>query len=63
MRLISTTTFKLHEFTSSEIPKCAILSHTWDGQEISDEQLESGLRNDKIKRFCDQARRDGLQFC
>lgn len=62
MRLINTTTFKLHEFLSSQIPKYAILSHTWDEQEISAEQLESGLINDKIKEFCDQAQRDGLQF-
>ncbi|TID23102.1 HET-domain-containing protein [Venturia nashicola] len=62
MRLINTTTFKLHEFVASDVPRYAILSHSWNDREVSFEQLQSGLKNEKMERFCAQARRDGLQF-
>jgi len=58
MRLIDTETFELREYTGSEeIPKYAILSHTWgDGDaEFSREQFHLGRRNDKVERFCAQA--------
>jgi hypothetical protein len=34
MRLINTTTFQLEEFFDSKIPKYAILSHTWEKEEV-----------------------------
>lgn len=62
MRLIDTTTFKLREFAAPNVPKYAILSHSWNDPEISYDQLQSGLINEKIERFCTQARKDNLQF-
>ncbi|KAH7071137.1 hypothetical protein BKA63DRAFT_535114 [Paraphoma chrysanthemicola] len=35
MRLINTRTLALEEFIGREIPKYAILSHTWEGQEVT----------------------------
>ena len=39
MRLLDTTTFELKDFIGSNIPKYAILSHTWDNDEILFEDL------------------------
>lgn len=64
----------LTRFRDDQIPRYAILSHTWtDGQEITYQDLLSGAINDenglektgyqKI-RFCvDQAAADGLEYC
>src|SRR5690348_8811033 len=35
MRLLHTKTLLLHEFVDSDLPKYAILSHTWGNEEIS----------------------------
>ena len=41
MRLINTSTHKFEEFVGGQIPKYAILSHTWDGQEVSFQDMNS----------------------
>jgi hypothetical protein len=60
--------FSLTTFFADKIPqKYAILSHTWEAEEVTFEDLQNGTRTkkagyDKI-RFCgEQARRDGLQY-
>lgn len=40
MRFINTTTLKLEEFFGSDIPEYAILSHTWEDEEVSFQEVE-----------------------
>lgn len=40
MRLINTSTIKLHEFHGDQVPDYAILSHTWGEEEVSLQELE-----------------------
>ena len=59
----------IHSFDDSNIPRYAILSHTWgtDGDEVSFADLQTGGGKTKPGYnkilFCGrQARRDGLQY-
>lgn len=59
----------LTRFTAGNIPRYAILSHTWeaDDQEVTYQDIIDGTGNSKLGfgkiRFCgDQARKDGLQY-
>ena len=60
MRLLDTSTVKLHEFFDDDIPGYAILSHTWGEEEVSfhdlqnktPEQLEGLKGYMKIKACC-----------
>ncbi|KAH9203855.1 HET-R [Leptodontidium sp. 2 PMI_412] len=59
--------FSLAEFFKSAIPEYAILSHTWEGEEVTLEDLQNGTGTKKAGyekiRFCaEQAKRDGLQY-
>ncbi|KAH8822106.1 heterokaryon incompatibility protein-domain-containing protein, partial [Xylogone sp. PMI_703] len=72
MRLLSVTTLKLREFPNeyvSDVPEYAILSHTWDKQEVTfqaiqyptaDLETTAGFR--KIKNCCALAESDGFQY-
>ncbi|KAK3493349.1 heterokaryon incompatibility protein-domain-containing protein [Neurospora crassa] len=75
MRLLKTDTFELVEFVGEEIPKYAILSHTWEGKEVSLQDIQHPdapirLKADKlptpawakVKHACRQARRDKFEF-
>jgi hypothetical protein len=67
MRLLNTSTLTLHTFFGEAVPDYAILSHTWDSEEVSlqDLQQERGEkmpRYSKIKSCCRQARLDGWQY-
>lgn len=67
MRLINTTTVQLHEFFDDQIPLYAILSHRWEGAEVTFQDLCSGKAVDirgygKILGCCAQAREDGFEF-
>lgn len=67
MYLINIKTLALEEFASHP-PKYAILSHTWSDGEVTfddfhdTERRESLEGFDKIKRTCEQARLDGLEY-
>jgi hypothetical protein len=66
MRLLHTTTRKLHVFFSN-IPKYAILSHTWQKEEISLQELEADSNKDKagwrkVIKFCELASSEGYTF-
>ena len=55
------------DFISGKIPEYAILSHTWEGEEVTFEDLQNGTGTKKAGyekiRFCaEQAKRDGLQY-
>jgi len=59
--------FSLVEFFKSTIPKYAILSHTWEEDEVTFEDLQKRTSTKKAGyekiRFCaEQANRDGLQY-
>ncbi|KAI1503896.1 heterokaryon incompatibility protein-domain-containing protein [Biscogniauxia marginata] len=69
MRLINTHTLDLEDFVGREIPRYAILSHTWeDGQEVSfqewqDRQIVSFKTGySKIQNACEQARLSDLDY-
>lgn len=70
MWLHDTSSLELCEFLSAP-PPYAILSHTWADEEISFQELTDATLQDeanrkagyrKIKRFCTQARLDGLKY-
>jgi hypothetical protein len=72
MRLLSTNAdggFSLTNFTTSNIPSYAILSHTWgaDDQELTFHDMTNGTGKSKAGyrkiRFCaDQAKKDSLRY-
>ena len=68
MRLLDTTTFKLKEFLDDPGAEYVILSHRWEEDEISLQQLVSGqVRGDelgflKIQKCCEEAAREGFQY-
>jgi hypothetical protein len=67
MRLINTTTTPLHEFFDDQIPLYVILSHRWEGAEVTFQDLNNGTGVQmkgyaKILRCCVQARKDGFEF-
>ena len=67
MRLLDTSTLKLHEFQGKDIPVYAILSHRWETEEVSYCALLDGsgkcLRGwSKIERCCAIARSNGLKY-
>ena len=67
MRLLDTKTLKLREFIGSDIPEYAILSHTWEKEEVSfqdypkpDSRKLAGFS--KISRCCALAASEGWQY-
>lgn len=71
MRLINVASLNIEEFHGSNIPKYAILSHTWGAEEASLQQWSQRLTRlrkmgrpgfAKVMATCKQARRDGLGY-
>ncbi|KAK0658043.1 heterokaryon incompatibility protein-domain-containing protein, partial [Cercophora newfieldiana] len=67
MRLINTKTLKITEFVGHQTPAYGILSHTWEAGEATFRDAErlsvgSGQGFDKIRKVCEIARRDKLDF-
>lgn len=68
MWLINVDTFELKEFVGNYVPAYAILSHTWDDDEVSFQDmkdLEVAMRKKgfrKIQFCCSQARVDGWDW-
>ncbi|KAF2092401.1 HET-domain-containing protein, partial [Rhizodiscina lignyota] len=69
MRLLNAETCALveHEFSGEDIPKYAILSHTWGQEEVSFQQIRDPIARKmagfkKIRSCCEQALQDGLKF-
>ena len=66
MRLINTKRLELEEFPNSALPKYAILSHTWEEDEVSFHEMQRDSKPvqkrgySKILSACHQAREDGL---
>ncbi|KAE9580084.1 Vegetative incompatibility protein HET-E-1 [Colletotrichum fructicola] len=66
MRLLHTTTLDLNEFIG-DVPPYAILSHTWENDEVSLQDLSTTAGRSKkgfkkIEACCAQARRDGFDW-
>ncbi|TVY29236.1 Vegetative incompatibility protein HET-E-1 [Lachnellula hyalina] len=67
MWLVNIETHRLEEFSGSEIPKYAILSHTWEEEEVTFQEIHrrSALSKKgyaKIKETCIRAHRHGLHY-
>jgi hypothetical protein len=71
MRLINATTFDIHEFLNeAQIPPFAILSHTWEDDECTLQQMQDPMASlvsrqkgyKKIELCCKQALEDGLEW-
>ena len=67
MRLLDTKTIKLHEFFDSDVPRYAILSHTWGKEEVSFQTLPKPESKDlagyqKITRCCALAASERYQY-
>ncbi|KAL2062120.1 hypothetical protein VTL71DRAFT_6386 [Oculimacula yallundae] len=68
MRLLHTSTFKLHSFFGDDIPPYAILSHRWGDTEVlfQDVESENGAElaraNVKIAGCCGQAAKDEYEY-
>lgn len=70
IKLVDYPSFSLVEFAEDEVPRYAILSHTWerDGDEITYkdiiENTGSGKPGYNKLHFCAaQAKKDGLDYC
>ena len=64
MRLIHTSTRRLHEFPANKIPPYAILSHTWDDTEPSFQDVRTlgTAHGSKIDKCCARAASDGWEY-
>ena len=68
MRLLHSETLQLKEFVGDDnVPPYAILSHTWEGdevtfQDIASPNVERKAGYTKMKYACDQAVQDGLNW-
>jgi len=69
MRLLNTTTWKLKEFIGdNNVPRYAILSHTWEDDEVTYQDIISWVFKrrkvgyTKIKYCCAQAIENGLEW-
>ena len=67
MRLIESTTLELHEFDGKNIPDYAILSHRWEGEEVSFSDHTTGRGKhlkgwSKIVECCILAAIDGIKY-
>ncbi|KAF2818453.1 HET-domain-containing protein, partial [Ophiobolus disseminans] len=67
MRLLNTQTLELKQFNTGSIPVYAILSHTWEDDEVTLQELQTraarrkkGFR--KISDFCDEAASRGIEW-
>ncbi|KMQ42939.1 Heterokaryon incompatibility [Trichophyton rubrum] len=68
MRLLNTRSLRVEEFfDDSALPEYAILSHRWQDEEVSLQQLRDGQATamrgyKKLVDSCSQARRDGFDY-
>lgn len=69
MKLINTTSLEIEEFLGSAVPSYAILSHTWENEEVSFQDFtlqrsyaESRKGFSKIERACSLARGEGIAY-
>src|SRR6266702_4059585 len=67
MRLLNTGNFEVKSFEDDEVPPYAILSHTWDEEEVTLQDME-GTRAvnkkgyEKVKHCCSVASANGFEY-
>jgi hypothetical protein len=67
MRLLDTKTLEVKLFFQRQLPEYAILSHTWEDEEVTLQDMQSGVAShkkgySKIQRCCQKAAEDGYAF-
>jgi hypothetical protein len=67
MRLSNVHTYKLKEFSQKVAPPYAILSHTWDEEEVTLRDLDNDQVSElasfkKMQGCCEQAYKDGFDY-
>ena len=67
MRLVNSNSIELEEVPDDQIPRYAILSHRWQEDEVSFQDMQSAsavnrLGYKKLKMCCDQAAKDGIEY-
>ncbi|KAK3334095.1 HET-domain-containing protein [Cercophora scortea] len=70
MRLINTKTYELKEFMGSNIPRYAVLSHTWEEEEVTFQHFTQLPHDEvtkmkgysKIQHTCRLARKSGINW-
>ena len=67
MYLVNTENFKLEKFEGRKIPLYATLSHTWDKDEITLQEMQLGVADknagyEKVKRTCLIAKTHGFDY-
>ncbi|RYC57487.1 hypothetical protein CHU98_g8725 [Xylaria longipes] len=67
MRLLNVKTFKLEEYIGSDIPRYSILSHRWEDEEVTFQDLATGRYSDmkgwkKILGCCRVSRTEGFKY-
>jgi hypothetical protein len=68
MRLINTSTLVVEEFHSHQLPEYVILSHTWEQEEVTLQDMRSGHAikkkgYSKVLGCCQKALEDGFDYC
>ncbi len=67
MRLLNSSNLKLHEFIGSNVPRYAILSHRWENEEVTFQDMRDGKGPgmagwSKVNGCCAQALVDGWEY-
>ncbi|KAL2687094.1 hypothetical protein Neosp_004646 [[Neocosmospora] mangrovei] len=67
MRLLNTQTIAVETFGDDQIPSYAILSHTWEAEEVTFQDMELGKATSKkgwakVKDSCSMARKNGFDY-
>ncbi|KAM6528679.1 hypothetical protein FALCPG4_009642 [Fusarium falciforme] len=67
MRLLNTQTVVVETFGDDQIPSYAILSHTWEAEEVTFQDMELGKATSKkgwakVKDSCSMARKNGFDY-
>ena len=67
MRLLNTNDLELEPFYGEDVPKYAILSHRWEDEEISLQELQGSNNQhkagwEKVRQFCNFAQRYHYEY-
>lgn len=67
MWLLNATTKRLECYEGSNVPKCAILSHRWETEEVLYQDVIENTAHEKagyfkIEQCCEQAKKDGYDY-
>ena len=67
MRLIEVFTLEVHEFEGDPVPSYAILSHRWEEDEVSLQDIQTGNAENKrgwskLRRYCGLAAEEGWSY-